>query len=93
MSMYHAMQLTWFAINNERGSYKNVTQVDGRICVENIGPNERRKRMLGGVFGAILTALIAIALLTSSADRAWRLILFVPAVMSASGFFQAHERT
>ena len=93
MSIHHTAQLTWFALGNERGSNDHVTQTDGLICVENIGVNERRKRLLGGVFGTIFTLLIASALWAGGADRAWRLILFLPAVMSAFGFFQAHERT
>jgi hypothetical protein len=91
--MQHTMQLTWFAIENERRSQQIVTRGDGAICVENIGAHERRRRMWGGVFGAALTLLIAVALLAGGADRAWRLILFLPAAMSAFGFFQAHERT
>jgi hypothetical protein len=63
------------------------------VCIPNIGPQERRKRLYFGVIGLVLTAVIlAVRILTGIAVW-WRLALFFPLWLSMSGFFQAHERT
>lgn len=65
----------------------------GEICIANIGPRERRKRLLGGVvaFGAALVALAVLLLL--GWDRPWRLALLPLFWGAASGFFQWREKT
>ena len=59
----------------------------------NLGPRERRKRL---VFGTVMlaVALVALAVLMAvEASRWWRLLLFVPFALAAHGFLQARERT
>lgn len=61
--------------------------------VANIGPKERRKRLLTGLL-ALIIAFGALALLVASgAHRTWRLALFAPFWLAALGYFQARERT
>ncbi len=69
---------------------RNSEQV---VCVENIGPAQRRKRVRFGVVMLAVSAAIAAALLLSGANRWWRLGLFFPLATSAIGFFQAYEKT
>lgn len=65
----------------------------GEVCIANIGPRERRKRLLGGVV-AFAAALVALAvLLLLGWDRPWRLALFPLFWGAASGFFQWREKT
>lgn len=66
--------------------------MDG-VCTPNIGPAERRKRLLFGVGLFAACAVIAAALIVAHANRWWRLVLFVPLWMAASGVFQAREKT
>ncbi len=58
------------------------------VC--NIGPEETsRRRNLGWVSLAIAIVLLAI-LLGTGANVWWRLLIFLPATISASGFLQAY---
>ena len=59
----------------------------------NLGPRERRKRL---VFGAamVMIALGATgALLAAGVSRWWRLLLFLPFALAGHGLLQARERT
>lgn len=59
----------------------------------NIGPGERRKRLLTGMAMLAVGALVALALILTGAERWWRVALFVPFWMGALGLFQAREKT
>lgn len=57
------------------------------VC--NIGPVEMRKRRQSGWIGLALTLLLWAALILLKAPAPWRLILFLPASVGATGFLQA----
>jgi hypothetical protein len=58
------------------------------VC--NIGPQEVGvRKMVGWISLAIFVVLLAL-LIWSGANPLWRLFVFFPAMMSASGFLQAH---
>ena len=59
----------------------------------NIGPRERRKRLLMGVGMLAVGAASALALIATGVPRAWRIGLFFPFWMGALGIFQAREKT
>lgn len=63
------------------------------ICIPNIGPRERRKRLVSGLIMLALSLIILIALVAAGVDRWWRLLLFLPLWGGATGLFQARERT
>lgn len=64
-----------------------LTQYQPGVC--NIGPAEiRRRRMNGYLFLGVAVVYLIVAFAFGWAP-AWRLIVFVPAFMSASGFLQA----
>ena len=58
------------------------------VC--NIGPAEIKKRMQAGWGGLIATALLWAAFIWFDISSIWRLTLFIPAMMSATGFLQAY---
>lgn len=60
------------------------------VC--NIGKEEIRKRTKAGWSGLILTIITAALVLWLGADRWWRLLIFIPAMMSATGFIQAYSK-
>ena len=63
---------------------------DGYVAgVCNIGPAETARRRRIGEVGAGATVALAAVLLAARAPRAWRLVLAVPAAVSASGYLQA----
>lgn len=63
------------------------------LFVPNIGPGERRKRLLGGVVGLVVGVAALALLVVFSVDRWWRLTLILPFWMGGIGFFQYREKT
>jgi len=63
------------------------TYVPG-VC--NIGPAEIKKRKQAGWIGLIATIVLWVAFIWFDVPFAWRLLLFFPAMMSATGFLQAY---
>lgn len=57
------------------------------VC--NIGAAEIKKRAQSGWMGLIVTVVLWGAFIILSTPPAWRLLLFFPATMAASGFLQA----
>ena len=57
------------------------------VC--NIGPSEIKMRMNTGWFGLALTIALGLAFAILRAPFPWKLLLFIPAMISAIGFLQA----
>lgn len=72
---------------------KNNTHDDGETCVPNISPQERLKRLIGGVIPFVIAFVILTWLISINANRLWRLPLFLLFMAAASGFFQWHDKT
>jgi hypothetical protein len=62
-------------------------------CIPNIGPHERKKRLLIGSVILAAAAVIAASLAFSPIDKAWRLLAFVPFWAGATSLFQVYEKT
>ena len=58
------------------------------VC--NMGPEEIKRRIRGGWVGLILTVLLWGVFIWFDTSPIWRLTLFFPAMMSATGFLQAY---
>ena len=58
------------------------------VC--NIGPEEIKKRKQSGWIGLIATAVLWALFIWFDIPSIWRLTLFLPAMMSATGFLQAY---
>jgi len=65
----------------------------GEGCIANIGPRERRKRLVFGVAALSLSVVISAIFVVTGVRPVWRLTLFVPLFAGALGFFQARDRT
>jgi len=79
------------------GDNPSVSQADseeiGEVCISNISPTERRKRLFGGVAGFVFALVVLFVLLAVGADRFWRLPLFLLFWGAASGYFQWRDKT
>jgi hypothetical protein len=63
------------------------------LCIANISQRERRKRLFNGLI-ALSGGITLLALMRRFAlGRGWRLILFAPLWVAASGFFQWQAKT
>ncbi len=63
------------------------------VCISNISPLERQKRMRFGISQFIITLVVLGVLIVSGADRLWRLPLLFMFWASAVGYFQARDKT
>jgi hypothetical protein len=63
------------------------------VCIANIGPRERRKRMRFGVIGIALGAGVGALLIALGFGRLWRLGVLLPFWVGTVGLFQALEKT
>jgi len=65
----------------------------GEVCIINIGPRERRRRMRWGVGPLPLAALLAALLASTGIPATWRVTLLLPFWIGALGVFQARGKT
>ena len=63
------------------------------LCIPNIGPRQRRLRLISGLVMVAIATAAAAALLAAGAARAWRLLLIVPVGGAAVGLFQVQAKT
>jgi hypothetical protein len=69
-----------------------TTSEAATLCI-NIGPAERRKRLVFGLVELALTLGLLVFFIATDKPRALRLALFVPWLFGAIGVFQALEST
>lgn len=62
-------------------------------CAINIGPRERRKRLVSGIVMLAVSLGLAAFLVATGAPRLWRLALLIPFWAAGIGFFQAFDKT
>ena len=67
--------------------------MDASACIVNIGPGERRKRLVFGITVLAASIVISFLFVFYGVRPVFRLILFVPLFAGAQGFFQARDRT
>jgi fatty acid desaturase len=63
------------------------------VCIANISPQERRKRLIAGAIQFAAAIAILAALIVTGVDRWWRLPLFLLFAGAAAGFFQWRDKT
>jgi hypothetical protein len=63
------------------------------VCIANISPKERRKRLNYGIFQFVFGFVVLAALLAGGADKAWRLPLFAVFASAAVSCFQSYDKT
>lgn len=70
-----------------------TTANQAAVCIPNIGREQRRRRLFGGIAGIAITTILGIYLKYIDASIYWQLTLFLPLFGALSGFFQAHHQT
>ena len=65
----------------------------GEVCIANISPLERRKRLRFGIRQFIFALLISGVLIGLHLNPFWRLPLLLLFWAAAVGFFQAYDKT
>ena len=80
-------------LQNDQPVSQSDSEEIGEVCISNISPAERRKRLLGGVIGFVIALVILAVLIAGGADRLWRLPLFLLFFGAANGYFQWRDKT
>lgn len=63
------------------------------VCIANISPKERKKRLQFGIVQFTISLVILAVLLLLGVDKVWRLPLFFMFGAAAAGFFQWRDKT
>ncbi len=66
---------------------------DQEVCIANISPEERQKRLRFGIQQLIVTLVILGVLTLLQVNPLWRLLLLFMFWAAAVGYFQAHDKT
>lgn len=64
-----------------------------QVCIANISPLERRKRLRFGVTQFAISLVVLVLLIVFGANHLWRLPLLLLFWTSAIGYFQARDKT
>lgn len=64
-----------------------------KVCVENIGPRQARKRLALGAFLFLVTLGGGVAFVLVGAPKIWRLGLALPLGGAALAYYQVREKT
>ncbi len=67
--------------------------MQGPVCIPNIGPNERRRRLRVGMVGMLAGAALLAVLLALGIPRWWRMLVFLPFWVGALGILQHRGKT
>lgn len=65
----------------------------GEVCIANIGPAERRKRLNFGILSLVVGVVLLAAMMLLGLGRWWRLLLFFCFAGAATGYYQWHDKT
>ena len=88
--MIASIDLAYFSDLNHLSHQKE----DGReICVANISPLERQKRLVFGIWQFVFTLMVLGVLIVLHLNPLWRLPLLFMFWASAVGYFQARDKT
>jgi len=75
------------------GSSSQPSEGGEEVCIANISPLERNKRLRFGITQFAITLVILGTMIAFGVDRLWRLPLLFLFWAPAVGYFQAHDKT
>jgi len=85
-------KLVLFAGENIKPSSQEQKQSE-EVCIANISPLERQKRLNFGIRQFIFTLVIVAVLILLHLNPLWRLLLLFMFWAAAVGYFQARDKT
>src|SRR5689334_21176354 len=77
----------------EHAASHNATSVPSSVCIANIGPNERRKRLLAGIVLFAIGFVLSAVLVAADASRLYRLAVLLPFWWGGISTFQVTQQT
>jgi hypothetical protein len=70
-----------------------TSMTEGTVCIPNIGPQQRKQRIIAGLVGLVLGLAVSGVLLHMGVARPFRLAVFLPFFAGTTGLFQARAKT
>jgi hypothetical protein len=85
--------LVYFSDINHKFSPSSGEDESGEVCIANISPLERRKRVNFAILQFSVTLVVLGVLIVLGKDPLWRLPLFFLFSASTTSFFQSLDKT
>lgn len=85
--------LVYFAASNFNPSQHESDEENGKVCIPNISPQERKKRARFAIQYFIFTLVVLGTLLAFHVNPLWRLLLFFMFSAAATSYIQALDKT
>ena len=89
MTIYNPVYFANFGSDSPSHSDHEV----GEVCIPNISPAERQKRLNFGIRQFITTLVILAVMIVLGLNHFWRLPLLLLFWAAGTGFFQAFDKT
>jgi hypothetical protein len=89
MTINNSVYFAKFGLNSSSQKDEEV----GEVCIANISPAERQKRLKFGIKQLVITLVILGALMVFHVNHLWRLPLLLMFWAAATGYFQAKDKT
>jgi hypothetical protein len=80
-------------LDRNRRDFSNKEEESGEVCMANISPFERQKRLRFGIRQFLFTLVVLGILIVLQLNPFWRLPLLFLFWASAVGYFQARDKT
>jgi hypothetical protein len=95
MTMFAVKQAAIYLVGltNNAGKTPDNNPEVGQVCIANISPYERRKRLNFGFMMTAISLIALVVLMATGANHWWRLGLFLLFSSAATGFFQWQDKT
>jgi hypothetical protein len=90
--MISMIDLVYFSDPNLNNPSKKEEEA-AEVCIANISPLERQKRLMFGIRQFIFTLLVLAVLIALHVNPLWRLPLLFMFWAAAVGYFQARDKT
>jgi hypothetical protein len=70
-----------------------ATLPEAQVCIPNINPRERRRRLVAGIIPLAIALVVLAILMIAGVNRWWRLLLLPLFWAAATGYFQWRDKT
>ena len=87
------LENSWPVVRLDVGSSSQQNEGGEEVCIANISPLQRQKRLRFGIIQFAIALAILGVMLAFGVDRLWRLPLLFLFWASAVGYFQARDKT
>ncbi len=82
-----------FSTNKSDSLHSEEDNGNYEVCIANISPAERFKRLRFGIIQFVISLVILAVMLITGVDKVWRLVLILPFGAAFASYFQWRDKT